>query len=268
MTALIPVPESRAPAVVQAAGERASYRFLEFFAAQVRNANTRRSYMRAVSDFIAWLDQRGVTDVREINSFVVSAYVEELQRRHPAPTVKQRLAGIRAMLDWLATGGIIAFNPATAVRGPRYSVKTGKTPVLAADEARQLLDSIDVSTTVGLRDKALIGLMVYSFARIGAAVGMKVEDVYVQKRRLWVRLHEKGGKRHEMPCHHSLERYLADYMEHAEMASVPQAWLFQTIGRGTGRLSGNPMPQASAYQMVQRRAEATGIATKIGNHTF
>jgi integrase len=91
-------------------------------------------------------------------------------------------------------------NPASSVRGPSHSVKRGKTPVLDPSEARALLDCIDVTTPIGLRDRALIGLMVYSFARIGAALAMKVEDVYVQNRRLWVRLHEKGGKRHEMPC--------------------------------------------------------------------
>lgn len=72
--------------------------------------------------------------------------------------------------------------------------------MLGADEARALLDAIDTATLIGLRDRALIGLMVYTFARVGAAAGMRVEDVYVQGRRTWVRLHEKGGKRHEMPC--------------------------------------------------------------------
>lgn len=257
-----------APALIVAAGERASYRFLEFFAAQIRNPHTRRSYMRATADFMTWLEGRGMVDIRQVNSVVISLYVEELQKRHPAPTVKQRLAAIRKLLDWLATGGVLDFNPATAVRGPRHSVKKGKTPVLAPDEARQLLDSIDVSTPIGLRDRALIGLMVYSFARIGAAVSMSVEDVYTQNRRLWVRLQEKGGKRHEMPCHHNLESYLTDYLESAGLRDQPSAWLFQTIRRGTGRLSGRPLPQASAYQMIGRRAAEANIGTKISNHTF
>ncbi len=100
-----------------------------------------------------------------------------------------------------------------------------------------MLDSIDVTTPVGLRDRALIGLMVYSFARIGAALAMKVEDVYVQNRRLWVRLHEKGGKRHEMPCHHNLETYLLAYIDGCGLASDPKGPLFRTIGRGTDELT-------------------------------
>jgi integrase len=93
-------------------------------------------------------------------------------------------------------GQVVPVNPAAAVRGPQHIVKNGKTPVLEPAEARQLLDSIDATTPAGLRDRALIALMVYSFARIGAALGMKVEDVFVQNRRLWVRLREKGGKAH------------------------------------------------------------------------
>ena len=107
--------------------------------------------------------------IAAVGSIHVAAYVEDLGHRQSAPTVKQHLAAIRMMFDWLATGGILPFNPATAVRGPKHVVKRGKTPVHAPEEARQLLDSIDMSSHAGLRDRALIGLMVYTFARIGAA---------------------------------------------------------------------------------------------------
>jgi integrase len=110
--------------------------------------------------------------------------------------------------------------------------------------------------------------MVYSFARIGAAIGMRVEDVYSQNRRLWVRLHEKGGKQHAMPCHHNLESYLHEYIDGAGLANDPKALLFQTYSRSTRQLAGNPLPQANAYAMIQRRARTAGITTKIGNHTF
>ena len=100
-----------------------------------------------------------------------------------------------------------------------------------AAQLRALLDSIDVTKPGGLRDRALIGLMAYSFARIGAALSMKVEDVYVQNRRLWVRLHEKGGKRDEMPCHHNLETYLHAYVDGCGLESDPKRPLFRTIGR-------------------------------------
>jgi integrase len=140
--------------------------------------------------------------------------------------------------------------------------------VLDPTEARQLLDAIDTSTPAGLRDRALIGLMVFSFARVGAALGMKVEDVYIQNRRLWVRLHEKGGKRHEMPCHHSLEAYLDAYLNGCALRADPKGPLFRTIARGRGELTATPLPQANAYAMIGRRAAAVGIGTKIGNHTF
>ena len=154
------------------------------------------------------------------------------------------------------------------MRGLSHIVRQGKTPVLEPAEARALLDSIDIATPVGLRDRALIALMVYSFARIGAALGMRVEDVFTQNRRLWVRLREKGGKAHAMPCHHALEEYLTAYLEGTGIAGDGKGPLFRTIGRGTARLTRTPLPQANAYAMISRRATAAGIATKVGNHSF
>src|SRR3954454_1979111 len=110
--------------------------------------------------------------------------------------------------------------------------------------------------------------MVYSLARVGAALGMKVEDVFTQNRRLWVRLREKGGKAHAMPCHHNLEAYLHAYLDGTGLADDPKGPLFRTIGRGTGRLTRTALPQANAHAMIRRRAKPAGIATKIGNHSF
>ena len=110
--------------------------------------------------------------------------------------------------------------------------------------------------------------MVYSFARVGAALGMRVEDVYTQNRRLWVRLREKGGKAHAMPCHHNLEAYLHAYLEETGIADDPKGPLFRTVGRGTRRLTRTPLPQANAHAMIRRRAKAAGIKTQIGNHSF
>jgi site-specific recombinase XerC len=256
------------PALVVASGERASVRFLEFFATAVRNPHTRRAYSRAVGEFLAWCEVAGVPSLAAVQPLHVASWIELQTRALSAPTVKLRLAAIRHLFDWLVMGQVVPVNPAASVRGPAHRVRRGKTPVLAPDEARLLLDRIDVAKPVGLRDRALIGLMVYSFARIGAALGMRIEDVYVQNRRLWVRLHEKGGKRHEMPCHHSLDDYLTAYLDGAGLRDDPKGPLFRTIGRGTGKLTRTPLPQANAYAMIRRRAAAAGIATKIGNHSF
>jgi site-specific recombinase XerD len=268
MKPLVAASAARAPALVQAAGPRAQTRFFEFFVSNIRNPNTRRAYAKAIGDFLAWCERQGLASIVDVQPLHVGTYVELLTREHSAPTAKQRLAAIRMLFDWLVTGQIVPVNPAASVRGPSHVVTVGRTPALDPAEARALLDSIDTSTAAGLRDRALIGLMVYSFARIGAALAMKVEDVYVQNRRLWARLHEKGGKRHQMPCHHNLEAYLHAYLDGCGLSDDPKGPLFRTIGRGTDQLTETSLPQANAYQMIQRRAHAAGIATKIGNHTF
>ena len=256
------------PALVSQAGERAGLRFLEFFTANIRNPNTRRAYARAASEFLTWCVDVGVPDLAAVAPLHVATWIELQGQTLAAPSVKQRLAAIRHLFDWLVVGQVMPHNPAASVRGPSHTSRTGKTPVLDPSEARQLLDSIDVSTPAGLRDRALIALMVFSFARIGAALTMKVEDVYTQNRRLWVRLREKGGKQHAMPCHHSLEAYLHSYLEGTGIDSDATGPLFRTIRRGTGQLSPNALPQANAHAMVRRRALAAGIKTLIGNHTF
>ncbi|MFK4136110.1 tyrosine-type recombinase/integrase [Pseudomonas luteola] len=256
------------PALIHEAGDHAQLRFMEFFTSNIRNSNTRRAYGRAVADFLQWCQEVGVGSITQVQPLHVAAWIELLSQQVSAPTVKQRLAALKHLFDWLVTGQVIPTNPAASVRGPRHTARQGKTPVLDATEARQLLDSIDISTPAGLRDRALIGLMVFSFARIGAALAMKVEDLYIQNRRLWVRLKEKGGKRHEMPCHHALEEYLHAYLDQTGIGSDPKGPLFRTIKRGTDQLSNTPLHQSNAHAMVRRRAKAAGIGTQIGNHTF
>jgi site-specific recombinase XerC len=268
MSGLIALSSPALPALIAAAGERTQVRFLEFFASNIRNPHTRRAYVRAVAEFLDWCAAADVASIEAVQPLHVAAWIEGQTRQLSAPTVKQQLAALRHLFDWLVTGQVVPANPAASVRGPSHSVKTGKTPVLDAEDARQLLNSIDTTTPAGLRDRALIGLMVYSFARIGAALGMKVEDIYTQNRRLWVRLREKGGKRHEMPCHHNLEDYLVAYLDGAGLKDDPKGPLFRTIGRGTGQLTTTPLAQANAHAMIRRRIAAAGIATQAGNHSF
>src|SRR5882762_10207816 len=168
MNSIVPIGSLTLPALVAAAGERASLRFLEFFAAKIRNPHTRRAYARAADEFLAWCASAGVPSIGAVQPVHVATWIEAGTRELAAPSVKQRLAAIRHLFDWLVTGQVVPVNPAGSVRGPRHVVTTGQTPVLDPAEVRALLDSIDTSTQVGLRDRALIGLMVNSFARIGS----------------------------------------------------------------------------------------------------
>lgn len=215
---LVPIPHrdltragiERLPAIIGRAGEQAAWRFVEFFAATIRNRNTRAAYAQAINQFFAWCEKHRVQTLEEIRPVAVAAYIEH----HPAsaPTVKQHLAAIRMLFDWLVTGQVIPTNPAASVRGPKHVVKRGKTPVLTADEARHLLDSIKTDSVVGLRDRALISVMCYTFARVSAVVNLQVTDYYLVGKRSWIRLHEKGGKEHAVPAHHNAEAYLDAYL--------------------------------------------------------
>ena len=254
------------PMLFARAGEKASRRVLEFFTAQIRNRNTRLAYGRAVGRFAAWCDERRVS-IERLEPMIVARYVEELSHEVMTPSVKQHLAAIRMLFDWLVIGQVVPFNPAASVRGPKYVVKKGKTPVLQANEARELLDAIDTSTIAGLRDRALIGVMVYSFARVSAVVGMNVEDFYPQGKRWWLRFHEKGSKEHAVPVHHNADQYLEEYLAAAGIGDAPHTPLFRSLNRHR-QLTDRRMHRNEVLDMVKRRARAAGLPDNIGCHTW
>jgi integrase/recombinase XerD len=256
------------PGIIAAASEQTAHRFIEFFAATIRNKHTRITYAHAVDRFLSFCEDRGLT-LDRIDSLVVATYIEHLTQIRAAPTVKLHLAAIRMCFDWLVSGGQIHVNPAWSVRGPKHVVKKGKTPVLAAQQARELLDSIDTRTLIGVRDRALIGVMVYSFARVGAVMKMNVEDYWQNGKRWWLRLHEKGGKHHEVPAHHNAEEYLDAYIHAAGISRERGSPLFRTFdGRAGHRVTGRRMNANDALRMIKRRACVIGLPIGTCCHTF
>jgi integrase/recombinase XerD len=254
------------PALFLNAGPDSLQRFIEFFTAHIRNYNTRSAYARAVLRFARWAE-RNKLSLEQLSPFLVAAYVEEISRELQAPSVKQHLAAVRMLFDYLVTGGVLRINPAAAVRGPKHVVKRGKTPVLDADQARHLLDAIDVSTIVGLRDRALIAAMVYSFARVSAVIGMNVGDYYPDGKRWWIRLHEKGGKFHEVPAHHKVQDFMEDYLDAAGIGGERKTPLFRSLDRRR-QLTERRITRREVLAMVKRRARASLLPEAICCHTF
>jgi site-specific recombinase XerD len=244
----------------------------QFFTAQIRNPNTRAAYARAVVRFFHFVETSFRLGLAEIRPVHIAAYLDTLQHELAAPSVKQHLAAIRMVFDYLVTGGLLPFNPAAAVRGPKHVVKKGKTPVLTAEQARKLLDVIDTGSIVGLRDRALIAVMVYSFARVGAVVAMRVQDYFQSGRRSCFRLHEKGGKYHEVPAHHNAKAYVDAYLAAATpadagAAEVRRLPLFRSVDRRR-RLTSRPMSRTDVLQMIKRRARAAALPYSTCCHTF
>jgi len=218
----------------------------------------------AVSQLFAWCETHRVYTLDQVKPIVVASYIEN--HAGAAPTVKQHLAAIRMLFDFLVIGQIVPMNPAASVRGPKHVVHRGKTPVLTADQARTLLDSIKVDSIVGLRDRALIGLMCYTFARVSAVVHMRVEDYYENGKRGWIRLHEKGGKRHEVPAHHNAEAYLDAYLAMVVIQAEKKSPLFRSVDRRR-KITANPMTRTDVLRIVKRRAQGCGLPSSTC-HTF
>ena len=233
----------------------------------------------------------GICNLWRVEPEHVSAYAEVWKTTHALPTIKLHLAALRRLFDWLVLQRVVDSNPAQVVRGPSYSARRGKAPVLDAEEVRALFDSIETNTLIGLRDRALMAVMVYSFSRIGAATKMKLKDVFVEGKHAFIRLHEKRGKRRELPTHQALHGHLSAYIKAAGLDDE-EAPLFRSFKRATltkrqlqtsqanglgqagiyellrEHMTPRPMSQADAYRMIRRRAAAAGLKTKLGNHSW
>ena len=267
--AAAPAPRTRTLALF-APSEHAERRFWEFFTAHIRNPNTRVAYLSAVRRFAQWCERRGLA-LHQVEPMIVAAYVEQLSGALAPATVKQHLAALRMLFDWLVVGQVLPFNPASSVRGPKHVVKTGKTPVLSAKETRALLDGIDVSTVVGLRDRALLGVLVYSFARVSAAVSLRVADYYTQGPRSFFRLHEKGGRYNVVPAHHTAQAYVDAYLTAAGIGEDRRGPLFRSCEPGRRdalQLQDRTMSRLSALKMIKRRARKVGLPAEICAHSF
>ena len=265
---LVEISGARAPAFFRDADPKATKRVIEFLTVSIRNKNTRAAYSLALRKFGDWCDEYGL-QLETIEPLAIAAYIEQLQEKAPPSTVKQSLAAIRMCFDWLVTGQVIPLNPAHAVRGPTHTVRRGKTPVRAPEEIRQLLDSIDTRTVVGLRDRAIIATMAYTFARVGAMATMKGEDYFQHGKRWWVRLQEKGGKIIEMPVHHNLETDLDAYVQGAGIHEDKKGWLFRAVEKNNHKvLTEKPLTRIHIWYIIKRRARAAGIPLDTSPHTF
>ena len=245
---------------------RAAEWFFDFFTANIRNKHTRRAYYNSACKFSEFCADRGVHDLAHVKPVHVAGYVESLLKGFAKPTIKQHLAAIRMLFDWLVVGQVIDVNPAHAVRGPKHVVKKGRTPVLDREEARALIAVIDASTLVGLRDRALIGIMIYTFARLGAVLQMNVGDYFSQGRRGWSASTKKAARSMKCPAYPS-------WKPTSTSTSTRRAFATTRTGRCSARRGVPPefltgMTQQDGYRMIQRRARQAGIKTRIGNHSM
>jgi integrase/recombinase XerD len=264
---------SRPPAIVEDAGKAAMFAYSEFFEAELENDNTHVAYRYAVNRFLAWCEDRGF-ELQRVSPGAVAGYIRGLTTRKgsPAskPTQKLHLAAIRQFFDRLVVRHAVILNPASSVKGPKYQVSEGKTPAISSDQARHVLRSIDVSNLVGLRDRAIIGAMVYTAGRAGAVAKLRLRDFYNDGRQWVFRFDEKGGKLRDIPARHDAEGYVRDYIEAAGIGGDDaDAPLWRTAKGKTKTLTANGMKGKDVLRMVKRRFKEAGLpANVLTCHTF
>jgi site-specific recombinase XerD len=252
------------PPIVIAAGAGAEFAWDEFFKGQIANPHTRKNYAHAVRDFLGWCDHpnRQIPLVR-ITPGHVGDYLARLQLA--TPTKKLRLAALRKFFDVLVVRHVVILNPAASVRAERYSTVEGKTPEIGTKQARDLLRSIDASDLVGLRDRAIIAVLIYTAARVGAVAKLTLKSLRHDGTQYALRFSEKGGKAREIPVRHDLELILLGYIE---AAGVTEGSLFRTAVRRTKQLTTKAMSGIDICRMMKRRLKAAGLPGQFSPHSF
>ncbi len=258
---------SSIPAIVERAGSSAKFAWDEFFFAKVRSAHTRRAYLRSVKRFLAWCEERGI-ELKQVSPADVGQFMDSLNLA--VASKKQSLAAIRHFFDGLVTRHAVMLNPAASVRGERYSVVEGKTPEITVKQARSLLKSIDTTDVIGLRDKAIISILIYTAARVGAVAKLRVRDLYDSGDQYCLHFDDKGGKSREIPVRHDLQTLLFDYLQRADLQLGHDTVrpIFTTAIRKTKELTMRPMTAGDIGRMVKRRMAACGLPRRLSPHSF
>lgn len=266
-TALSATNAKKVPAIIEMAGSSAKFAWDEFFFAKVRSPHTRRAYLRAINRFLAWCEERSL-ELKQVSPADVGHFMDSLNLM--VSSKKQSLAAIRHFFDGLVTRHAVMLNPAASVRGERYSVIEGKTPEVTVKQARKLLLSIDTTDIVGLRDKAIISVLIYTAARVGAVSKLRVKNLYDSGDQYCLHFDDKGGKSREIPVRHDLQTLLFDYLERADLQlghddSRP---LFTTSIKKTKELTMRSMTAGDIGRMVKRRMAACGLPRRLSPHSF
>jgi integrase/recombinase XerD len=262
--ALIEQNSDRVPALIATASSSARFAYDEFFHGRLRNPSTRKNYRHAVHRFLAFCDRRQ-RELHQITPRDVGDYLDQMTCA--IATQKLHLAALRHFFDALVSRHAIILNPAASVRAPRLQVLEGKTPEIGVAQARKLLNSIDTSNLVGLRDRAIIGILIYTAARVGAVADLKVGHFYDTGQQHCLRLHEKGGKSREIPCRHDLQLFLHEYLQHIENRASDSP-LFRTTIRRTRELTDRAMSSCDIARMVKRRCRRIHLSHRLSPHSF
>jgi len=260
------------PAIVAELGRKAERTFVEFFVAHLSNDHTRRAYAHAAAHLSDWLEAQGWS-LAELEPIEAATYIEFLKKEGKATsTIKARLSALRNLCDYMTSRGVLEWNPFSVVRAPRMSAGEGKTPILEAEDVRALFDSIGAEDVIDLRDRAILSLMLYTFARVGAVVKVDGRHYEAGTARATVALHEKRGRFHRVPCHHQLHEAMEAFLAVSPVG--PRTPVFRSADRardeeGHRQLTRHRLQARNVLAMVKRRAAEVGLpAEAVCNHSF
>jgi len=257
------------PAIIHRSGANATFAAKEFFDGTIRNEHTRRAYLHAVKLFLAWAEKHGRGELVNIAPWDVGKYMGELTKTTSIATRNQHLSALRHFFDGMVTRHAIVLNPALSVRGERYSAIEGKTPEISIAQARVLLGSLNTTHVVGLRDRAILAILVYTSSRAGAVAKLKRGNFYLGGNQWMLHFAEKGGKSREIPVRHDLGILIEEYIDAAGLRDAPnETALFQSAMKRKRQFTGKAIHANDICRMMKRRLKDIGLPLLYSPHSF
>lgn len=253
------------PAIIERSGGNARFAYEEFFKATINNEHTRRAYARIVGRLLAWCEEKDLL-LHQITPGLAGEYISQLEGS--APTKNQALAALRHFFDAMVTRHVVPLNSFASVRGVKYSVTEGKTAEISIEQARKLFRSIETGSVIGLRDRAVLGVLAYTGARVGAVARLNLSDYRDTGEQRSLRFREKGGKDREIPARHDLQGWINEYIAAAGIGEASKASpLFRSVEKTkaltTARFAAHPI-----RRMMKRRLAAAGLPELFSPHSF
>ena len=231
---------------------------IDSYISSLPSRNSRLAYSRAITRLVRWCEAKGLSLCKLERANAVQYFAEH---DGSSATLRQNKSVICGLFDHFITLHLATYNPFLQVRiTPESSVRL-KTPALTINELSLLFERIDCSDIMGLRDRALMGLIFYAFARVSCALQIRASDLSVKEEGVFLCLPDRKGTRNEYPLHPQAYQYVKEYLSAAAHLLIPESPIFQSVRRGT--LSGRGMGPTDVLRMFKRRSAEANLPVEV-----
>ncbi len=223
--------------------------------ANISNPQTRRAYQSDLTQFIAFVGIQTPTEFRQVTRAHILAWRADLEKQELAgSTIRRKLAALASLFEYLCNQNAVTHNPVKGVKRPVVETQEGKTPALSNQQARQLLEAPPADTLKGVRDRAILSVLLYHGLRRGELTRLKVKDFGQERRGVpHLQVHGKGGKLRYLPIHCDSLQLVNAYLTAAGHGADSCGPLFRPVSHHAASAPGRRLTPGAIYSEVVKK---------------